>query len=154
MARASLSAAYPPLVRKTSSARVYRPTLRSSGFSSIAMRSFSMRSTSASMPRPERMWATAVRPSSTPAMRGSWGRYPKPPRRTTRPAAGSASPPSTRNRLVFPAPLRPTNPTLSRGITVKSADATTIRPPTSTESPCACNISRPRRSSATPASCS
>ena len=55
----------------------------------------------------------------------------------TRPAAGSASPPSTRNRLVLPAPLRPTRPTLSRGMTVKSADSTTSRPPTSTESACA-----------------
>ena len=31
------------------------------------------------------------------------------------PAAGSASPPRTLNRLVLPAPLRPTSPTLSRG---------------------------------------
>ena len=51
------------------------------------------------------------------------------------PAAGSASPPRTRNRLVLPAPLRPTRPTLSRGITVKSTDSTTRRPPTSTDSP-------------------
>ena len=54
---------------------------------------------------------------------------------STRPAAGSDSPPSTRNRLVLPAPLRPTRPTLSRGMTVKSADSTTSRPPTSTERP-------------------
>ena len=54
-----------------------------------------------------------------------------------RPADGSVSPPSTRNRLVLPAPLRPTRPTLSRGMTVKSADSTTSRPPTSTESACA-----------------
>ena len=63
-----------------------------------------------------------------------------PPLRTTRPAAGSVSPPSTRNRLVLPAPLRPTRPTLSRGMTVKSADSTTSRPPTSTESPWAWSI--------------
>src|SRR5215218_5915056 len=104
------------------------------------MRSFSMRSSSASTPRPERMCDTAVRPSSTPTIRGSWGRYPKSPRRTTRPAAGSLSPPRTRNRLVLPAPLRPTRPTLSRGMTVKSADSTTSRPPTSTESPWAWSI--------------
>ena len=65
------------------------------------------------------------------------------------PAAGSVSPPSTRNRLVLPAPLRPTRPTLSRGMTVKSADSTTSRPPTSTESPWAwstrsgCQAGRP-----------
>ena len=72
--RASLSAAYPPLVRNSSSARVKRATLRSSGSSSMAMRNFSMRSNSASIPRPDRMWVTAERPSSTPAIRGSWGR--------------------------------------------------------------------------------
>ena len=51
------------------------------------------------------------------------------------PAVGSVSPPSTLNRLVLPAPLRPTRPTLSRGMTVNEASATTSRPPTSTESP-------------------
>src|SRR5918993_5694863 len=51
----------------------------------------------------------------------------------TRPDLGSTAPPRTLNRLVLPAPLRPTMPTLSRAITVKLAESTTRRPPTSTE---------------------
>jgi len=59
---------------------------------------------------------------------------------TLEPAAGSSAPPSTLNKVVLPAPLRPTIPTLSRGMTVKVAPATTSRPPTSTESACAWSI--------------
>uniref|UniRef100_A0A6J7Q5F8 Unannotated protein n=1 Tax=freshwater metagenome TaxID=449393 RepID=A0A6J7Q5F8_9ZZZZ len=72
--RASLSAAYPPLVANSSSALAKRRTLRSFGSSSIAIRSFSIRTRSSSTPRPDRMWVTAVRPSIAPAVRGSCGR--------------------------------------------------------------------------------
>jgi hypothetical protein len=139
MLRASLSAAYPPLDANSSSARLKRATLRSLGSSSIDRRSFSIRTSASSMPRPDRTWVIAVRPSRTPAMRGSCGRYPNPPLRMTRPSVGSTSPPSTLNRLVFPAPLRPTSPTLSRATTVKLAWSTTSRPPTSTERSRTCN---------------
>src|SRR4051812_20315396 len=54
--------------------------------------------------------------------------------RCTEPAAAGAAPPSTRSRLVLPAPLRPTRPTLSRARTEKVAPDTTKRPPTSTAS--------------------
>src|SRR3954454_11478421 len=52
--------------------------------------------------------------------------------RCTDPAAAGEAPPSTRSRLVLPAPLRPTRPTLSRARTAKVAPDTTKRPPTST----------------------
>ena len=104
------------------------------------MRSFSMRTNSSSIPRPDNTCWIAVRASPAPSIFGSCGRYPKPPRRITEPAAGSAAPPSTRNSDVLPAPLRPTMPTLSRGMTVKLAPSTTSRPPTSTESACAWSI--------------
>src|SRR5712671_6529475 len=55
------------------------------------------------------------------------------------PAVGAASPPMARNRLVLPAPLRPTRPTFSLARTVKLAASTTRRPPTSTLSPVTCN---------------
>src|SRR5580704_8472465 len=48
------------------------------------------------------------------------------------PPASGVSPPSTRSRLVFPAPLRPTNPTLSPARTVNDASTKVRRPPTST----------------------
>ena len=51
------------------------------------------------------------------------------------PAVGWPAPPSTRSRLVLPAPLRPTRPTLSRARIVKAASSTTKRPPTSTLTP-------------------
>src|SRR5215471_8015189 len=55
--------------------------------------------------------------------------------RWTDPSAAGVAPPSTRSRLVLPAPLRPTRPTLSRARMVKVAPDTTRRPPTSTPSP-------------------
>ena len=54
-------------------------------------------------------------------------------RRTTPPAA-SASPASTFSRLVLPAPLRPTRPTLSPARSENDASAKVRRPPTSTDS--------------------
>ena len=71
IARPSLSAAYPPLSKNCSSARVNFATLLSLAVSSIAMRSFSIRTMSSSMPRPDIMCEIAVRASNEPAMRGS-----------------------------------------------------------------------------------
>ena len=98
-----------------------------------------MRTISSSMPRPDSTCVTQLRPSRAVSILGSCGRYPNPPLRTTRPAFGSEAPPRTLNKLVLPAPLRPTMPTLSRGITVKLAESTTSRPPTSTEIAWACS---------------
>ena len=50
----------------------------------------------------------------------------------TVPAAAGASPPSTLSRLVLPAPLRPTRPTLSPARTRNDASSRVRRPPTST----------------------
>ena len=55
-------------------------------------------------------------------------------------ASARRSPPSTLKKLVLPAPLRPTRPTLSRGMTVKEACSTTSLPPISTETSCTCNM--------------
>src|SRR6266550_4797070 len=57
------------------------------------------------------------------------------PRRSTRPAAASSSPARPLRRLVLPAPLRPTSPTLSPEFTVKLASASTRRAATSMASP-------------------
>ena len=51
-----------------------RATFASLWSSSIARRSFSMRTVAWSRPRPDRTWVSAVMPSSSPAMRGSCGR--------------------------------------------------------------------------------
>src|SRR5918997_6728227 len=56
-----------------------------------------------------------------------------------RPCATGSSPASTLRRLVFPAPLRPTRPTLSPGNSEKEAPATTTRPATSTVSSFTCS---------------
>ena len=74
-----------------------------------------MRMISSSMPRPDNTWVTQVRPSSAESILGSCGRQPNPPLRSTWPAFGSLAPPSTLNRLVLPAPLRPTMPTFAPG---------------------------------------
>src|SRR5712664_1249108 len=63
--------------------------------------------------------------------RGFCGTYPSEPRRSTSPASGSCSPASTFRRLVLPAPLRPTSPTLSPAATVKLASDRTRRAATS-----------------------
>src|ERR1700686_2761321 len=63
--------------------------------------------------------------------RGFCGTYPSVPCFRTSPAAGSSSPARTLSRLVLPAPLRPTNPTLSPGATVKLASVSTRRATTS-----------------------
>src|SRR5712691_2859502 len=63
--------------------------------------------------------------------RGFCGTYPSEPRRSTSPASGSCSPASTLRRLVLPAPLRPTSPTLSPAATVKLASDKTRRAATS-----------------------
>ena len=100
----------------------------------MAMRSFSMRTISSSMPAAGEHVGDAaaavergvdlrvLRQVAEAALAHRPG-----------PTCGSAAPPSTLNRLVLPAPLRPTMPTLSRAITVKLAESTTSRPPTSTE---------------------
>src|SRR5712691_4881446 len=59
--------------------------------------------------------------------RGFCGTYPSEPRRSTSPASGSCSPASTLRRLVLPAPLRPTSPTLSPAATLKLASDKTRR---------------------------
>src|SRR5229473_438841 len=63
--------------------------------------------------------------------RGFCGTYPSEPRRMTNPASGSCSPASTLRRLVLPAPLRPTSPTLSPAATLKLASDKTRRAATS-----------------------
>ena len=55
IARASLSDAYPPLSAKLSSAFANFATLLSLAVSSIAMRSFSIRTMSSSIPRPDKI---------------------------------------------------------------------------------------------------
>ena len=59
--------------------------------------------------------------------------------RCTTPAYGSAAPPSTFSRLVLPAPLRPTRPTLSRARIEKLAPSRMTVPPTSTASSRTCS---------------
>ena len=64
--------------------------------------------------------------------RGSWLRKPSRPCTVTVPAVAGTSPPSTLSRLVLPAPLRPTRPTLSPARTRNDASSNVRRPPTST----------------------
>ena len=70
----SIKGGYAADSEKASSALVNFATFASLEFSSSAIRNFSMRTTSSSMPRPERICEIAVRASNDPAMRGSCGR--------------------------------------------------------------------------------
>src|SRR5438067_2000847 len=58
------------------------------------------------------------------------------------PAMGGCSPASTLRSEVLPTPLRPTRPTLSPERAVNDAPSKTTRPPTSTETPRTCNMTR------------
>ena len=60
--------------------------------------------------------------------------------RDTTPAAAGASPAMTLSIDVFPAPLRPTSPTVSPACRENDALSTRTFPPTSTVSPRTCNI--------------
>ena len=104
----------------------------SDGSSSIANLSFSSRTAASSSWRPESTWASPVASTSTARRRGSWVRKPSPPVTLARPAAGATSPLKTLSKLVLPAPLRPTRPTLSPARKPKVARDKTVRPPTST----------------------
>src|SRR5689334_16473787 len=98
----------------------------------MATRAFSSWSDSASRPRPESTWARQFVSSGTASARGSCDRYPVAGARCTVPLRGVVAPPSTRRRVVLPAPLRPTRPTLSPGRMSSDAPRTIVVPPTST----------------------
>src|SRR6266511_5157644 len=114
---------------------------RSVGRSSIARRTFSRSTAAWARPRASRMWVSAECPARSRAS-GSWGRYPRAPLREITPPADGASPASALRRLVFPAPLRPTSPTLSPARSVNEAPSTTRAPPTSTARSRTCNMAR------------